>query len=149
MLDFTPSEKRVVVILSAVLIIAGVFQLFRPYTEKEQLFDYFESDSIFSRLSHQPAKRTRIIDFSNEQEKTISSTARKAKQTLKPGTIDINTANEEDLKKLPRIGPAMAKRIVEYRDTHGPFRKVNDLTKVKGIGNKTLEKLKIYLKPVN
>lgn len=55
--------------------------------------------------------------------------------------ININTASQSELELLPRIGPAMATRIIEYRDQHGPFRRAEDLDRVKGIGPKTLEKL--------
>lgn len=56
--------------------------------------------------------------------------------------ININTASATELEKLPRIGPKMAQRIITYRTQHGPFRRKEDLMKVKGIGKKTFEKLK-------
>ncbi|MGD9789090.1 MAG: helix-hairpin-helix domain-containing protein [Phycisphaerales bacterium] len=55
--------------------------------------------------------------------------------------ININTASQSELELLPRIGPALAGRIVEYREEHGPFRRPEDLDRVKGIGAKTLERL--------
>ncbi len=59
--------------------------------------------------------------------------------------IDINTASLDIIETLPHIGPVTAKSIVEYRRVHGKFRNVNDLTNVKGIGQKTLEKIRPYL----
>jgi competence protein ComEA len=59
--------------------------------------------------------------------------------------ISINGATADQLQTLPGIGPVMAGRIVEYRLTHGGFRSINDLLKIKGIGRKTLEKLKPYI----
>ena len=56
--------------------------------------------------------------------------------------IDINKASVEELVQLPRIGQKMAERIVEYRQEHGPFKTVEDLKAVKGIGDKVLEQLK-------
>jgi competence protein ComEA len=56
--------------------------------------------------------------------------------------ININTATAAELELLPRIGPAMAQRILDHRAARGPFRSINDLDKVKGIGPKTLEKLR-------
>ncbi|MGD8193915.1 helix-hairpin-helix domain-containing protein [Herbiconiux sp. P18] len=56
--------------------------------------------------------------------------------------INLNAASEIDLDALPRIGPAMASRIVEYRSTNGPFTSVDDLLQVPGIGEKTLENLR-------
>jgi competence protein ComEA helix-hairpin-helix repeat region len=56
--------------------------------------------------------------------------------------IDINTAGVEELIKLEKIGPAIAERIIEYRAANGPFKKIEDLTNVKGIGEKTVELIK-------
>jgi competence protein ComEA len=54
------------------------------------------------------------------------------------GLVRINTAAAEDLEALPGVGPVLAQRIVEYRDTHGPFGEVEDLLDVPGIGESKL-----------
>jgi competence protein ComEA len=56
--------------------------------------------------------------------------------------IDINTATVEQLDTLPRIGPALAQRIVDYRTQQGPFKKIEDIKNVKGIGDAVFEDLK-------
>ena len=56
--------------------------------------------------------------------------------------ININTATSQELQTLPRIGPALAQRIIEYRQIAGGFSTVDDLTNVRGIGEKTLEKIR-------
>jgi competence protein ComEA len=56
--------------------------------------------------------------------------------------ININTATISELTKLPGIGTTYAQRIIEYRKSHGPFQSLEDITKVKGIGPKTLEKMR-------
>ncbi len=61
------------------------------------------------------------------------------------GVIDPNIASKADLETLPGIGPVMAKRIIDYRRAHGPYKKIADLRKVSGIGRKKLEKMKPYL----
>jgi len=53
--------------------------------------------------------------------------------------ININTASARELTQLERIGPALAKRIVKYREKQGLFEKPEDITKVKGIGAKTFK----------
>jgi competence protein ComEA len=61
------------------------------------------------------------------------------------GKIDINTANEPELMTVDGIGETLAKRIVEFRDEHGPYNRIEDLLKVRGIGEKSLEKLRAHL----
>ena len=56
--------------------------------------------------------------------------------------IDINSASVQELQKLPQIGAAVAQRIVDYRAKHGKFAKIEEIMKVKGIGEKTFLKLK-------
>jgi competence protein ComEA len=53
--------------------------------------------------------------------------------------ININTATVAELAKLKRVGKEFAERIVQYRETNGPFAKEEDIVKVKGIGPKTYE----------
>ena len=60
----------------------------------------------------------------------------------KDGRIDINSATFEEFESLPGIGPATAKRIIDYRDINGRFDIVDDIAEVHGIGNKTIEKLR-------
>ncbi|MFC2468765.1 MAG: ComEA family DNA-binding protein, partial [Negativicutes bacterium] len=58
------------------------------------------------------------------------------------GLIHINTADEKTLEGLPGIGPVMARRIVEHRKQNGPFEKLEDLRKVRGIGEAKFARLK-------
>jgi len=51
--------------------------------------------------------------------------------------INLNTATLDELTQLKRVGPTYAQRIIDYRDQYGPFEKIEDLMKVKGIGPKT------------
>ncbi len=59
--------------------------------------------------------------------------------------VNINTASVAQLETLPHIGPALAQRIVDYRTAHGPFRTVDDLVAVKGIGATLLGMLRPYI----
>lgn len=61
------------------------------------------------------------------------------------GRINVNTATMEQLMFLPGIGKAMAGRIIEYRERFGPFRQVEDLLKVKGLGRSCLEEIQDYI----
>lgn len=58
------------------------------------------------------------------------------------GLIDLNTATREQLDTLPRVGPAMADRIIEWRETNGRFTSIDDLQSVPGIGDKMIAALR-------
>src|SRR3989442_5152700 len=59
--------------------------------------------------------------------------------------LNINTAGVDDLVALPGIGKAYAERIVEYRQKNGPFKKVEDILNVRGIGGKCFQRIKVRL----
>lgn len=63
------------------------------------------------------------------------------------GRIDLNTADVAALDTLPRIGPAMAQRIIDWREANGPIRSVDELLAVSGIGAKTVEALRPLVVP--
>ena len=56
-----------------------------------------------------------------------------------PAALNINTATAAELEALPGVGPVLAARIIAYREENGGFRAVEELTKVEGMGGKTLE----------
>jgi len=58
------------------------------------------------------------------------------------GRININSASSTELETLPRVGPKTAARIISDRNENGPFTTISDLTRVKGIGKKTVERIK-------
>ncbi|MEA5455331.1 helix-hairpin-helix domain-containing protein [Sinomonas sp. JGH33] len=65
--------------------------------------------------------------------------------TSKGGTVNLNSATVEDLTTLPRVGPVLAQRIVQYRTQHGRFSSVDGLDAVPGIGPAMLESLRPHL----
>lgn len=65
---------------------------------------------------------------------------------LPPAALDINRASAEDLQKLPGIGPKLAEQIVAYRRKHGPFRRVEDLLAIRGLGIKKWKAIRPYLR---
>ncbi|WP_227934895.1 helix-hairpin-helix domain-containing protein [Alkalihalobacillus deserti] len=61
------------------------------------------------------------------------------------GKIAINQVEAGEIEQLPGIGPSKAAAIISYRDEHGPFKDINDLLNVSGIGPKSIENLEEYL----
>jgi competence ComEA-like helix-hairpin-helix protein len=73
-----------------------------------------------------------------------SRKARPSHET-KRAVLDINRATAADFEKLPGIGPELARRIVAYRKEHGPFRRVEDLLVIRGMGEKKWRAIRPYL----
>ena len=63
----------------------------------------------------------------------------------KPALINLNTATVQELESLPGIGTKTAERIIEYRTKQGPFKKIEELMNVQGVGEKSFLKLKPQL----
>lgn len=107
---------------------------------------------VFFRNMFPPLKNAIVLDTSSSAVQDFSSTVTESiaapsnnecvsSVSLKsPGLVNINTATVSELITLDGIGESRAKAIIEYRDANGGFKSVDELTKVSGIGEKTLEK---------
>jgi len=141
MLIFTPAEKRAILITILIILSACAYQIINAYKPNPFTLDYKKQDSLFARVSSQSIKYTekevhrlsfRPLSEQRNQQKGIHQ-------------INLNNASSEELQKLPRVGPTMAARILEYRRIHGRFTAKEELMQIKGIGRKTFEKIKPYL----
>lgn len=65
-----------------------------------------------------------------------------ANTSTKEDKVNLNAANQAELETLPGIGPSKSTAIIEYRETNGPFKKIEDIQSISGFGEKTFEKLK-------
>ena len=92
-----------------------------------------------------PASATAAPASGDVPEAQASSERRAVSKPVFSGRMNLNTATSAQLQQLPRIGEAMAQRILDYRRANGRFRSVEDLNNVRGIGDKTLEKLRPHL----
>ncbi|MBR5487640.1 MAG: helix-hairpin-helix domain-containing protein [Phascolarctobacterium sp.] len=95
-----------------------------------------------SNLQESVSRNKRALNTNNElskMERAYEKTDNEKQELAFP--ININTANEKELDALPGIGPAIARRIVEYRSSQ-PFTKIEDIMQVKGIGEKKFAKIK-------
>lgn len=137
---FTPTESKVVFFLMVMFLIGLGVKIFTSGQPAIRHFDYSVSDSIFSARSAQkiPAESVHV------RETTVMESSLGAPVKPEPRPVNINTASKEDLIALPGIGETMAERIILYREEHGPFRSVDDLLNVRGIGRKKLERIAPY-----
>ncbi len=84
-----------------------------------------------------------LICASGMNVEAAPSTAEADRSGIAP--VDINRATADELTVVPGIGKATAERIVAFRDEHGPFKRTEDLLKIRGIGEKSFQKLRPYL----
>ncbi|MBM4124309.1 MAG: helix-hairpin-helix domain-containing protein [Nitrospira sp.] len=75
----------------------------------------------------------------------LSEKGREAGRIAGPRKLDLNRATAQELQMLPGIGAVLAQRVVEWRGAHGPFRTVEELQAVKGIGPKRMTQLRPLL----
>jgi len=140
----TKTEKRALLIVSAVIISGILIEWFNPHQINTKIYDYSLQDSLFKALSAHP-----VVSPQNELKNTKNTSRPGIKKPSTPllqnKSININKATKDELIRLPRIGPKMADRIIEYRKTTGPFRNIKEIKKVKGIGDKTFIKLAPYI----
>jgi len=141
---FTRNELKVILVLGTTLAVGlGVRWYGKtfppPQREDAPEFDYTRQDSLF-------LARSRTLD-STREDLSLDDSRRDRRKTdpLLPGLLDINRASKEDLLRLPGIGEKYAERILRYREEHGPFGAVEQLTAVRGIGPKTLERIRPFI----
>jgi comEA protein len=143
-LNFTRNEIIVVLFLVSTFLAGLVVRWFRETPGRSPAaFDYSAQDSIFSIRAE---KFTRLLKQAEDSLRPNRATSAKSERpVLRPGGINLNTASKSELMLLPGIGEAIAERIILFREDHGPFASVDELDKVKGIGKKTIARLRQYL----
>ncbi|MEJ2543531.1 MAG: helix-hairpin-helix domain-containing protein [Calditrichaceae bacterium] len=141
----TKSERRALLFITGILLASILVKWLIPHETNTAIYDYSMEDSLFKALSADTAETNSQPVEINKPLKTTNKRKSKKKEILKEKSININTADQKTLERLPRIGPSTAKLILEYREQNGPFKSINELDNVKRIGPKTLEKIEPYI----
>ena len=101
-----------------------------------------DSEKINMAQSLKDGQQLKVPEKTGTNSKTDSGKADKTKGTDSGEKVNINTADEKALDTLPGVGPAMAKRIIEYRESEGAFQSIEDIKKIRGIGEAKFAKMK-------
>lgn len=113
--DFSSSQIKLIIFLAVLLVVLSVWKFLRGYSEVDE----------------------RSLKFTIQVGDNDT-------RYLPPFRIDLNKSPADSLELLPGIGPVLASRIINYRDSVG-FKEPADILKVRGIGGNTYENLKDYL----
>ncbi|MBQ9852083.1 MAG: helix-hairpin-helix domain-containing protein [Ruminiclostridium sp.] len=92
-----------------------------------------------------PEAGVTLVAVREDRQGTAPAEKPQAPGMLAGEILDLNTASLSDFTRLPGIGETKAQAILTWRETYGPFRAVEDLLSVEGIGEKTLESLRPYI----
>ncbi|MGB9695707.1 MAG: ComEA family DNA-binding protein [Ignavibacteria bacterium] len=148
---FTKLESRAIILIILAILVGTAIKIVRNQTVSNSFdFESFDKEFIYKTSLYQA-----VTDLTSEDTITNSRTTEetntkktekgKKEQNLKEKSININTATKDELIKLPGVGPSTAEKIIEYREKINGFKKIEDIMKVKGIGQKKFEKMKPYI----
>lgn len=137
-MGFTRTESRVVLFLVITFVLGIGIKYLRESPLLRPAFDYAASDSEFAARSESVVRSGTAASETHRAAMSDSGPGARAPERR---IVDINHATKEELTQLPGIGPTIADRIILYRQDHGPFESVGQLTLVRGIGKKKLERL--------
>lgn len=153
---FTSLEIKVISFLFVVFAIGFMIKTFilsGSSDSREMKFDYSEQDSLFwaSGIDNYTDTIENVnnknVDYKQEvlDFRKPDFDSPKTEMILAEKSISLNKADVKTLEQLPGIGPKTAAKIIEYRQSIGKFRMLDELLKVKGIGNSKFSKIKKYL----
>jgi competence ComEA-like helix-hairpin-helix protein len=142
---FTRNETTVLLFLCVTLVAGSGLRWYRHAhgapPNPLSSYDYAVADSQFAALSRDAPP----ADSGRTPSARVRPSRGAPRDTLRPSSIDLNRADAGEIMRLPGVGPAIAQEIIRHRTENGPFRSVEDLLEVRGIGPKKLEKIRPYV----
>lgn len=151
-LEITRSERiAITTLLGCLVLTSGIYALAET-TPNYDSAHYAELEAVFAERSQDKQQEYNSILARYEPElheenlatapsDTIPPDSLKENRAISSGKVNINQAGAVQLRTLPGIGPAYAKRIIEWREKNGPFTSKQQLLEIKGIGEKRLENM--------
>jgi len=139
-----PYQRRVILTLSAIILIGLSLKLI----DRQRQAIQFDIKGFLDGYKH-----TAVVDTSRPNVEASTNALIQPKDIVIGDSlgvesiliVNINTADIIQIQKLPGIGPVLAQRIVDYRDSIGHYEKLEDLLGVPGIGEKKLLKMEPFL----
>ena len=142
-MSITPSEKKALLFLAALLSLgAGARFVGALRSERGALSQKPSNDRLsvqIAAVDSVKSRQRRARQVRSQRPSRTRARAANPAAVTQPDTaiiIDVDRASPSELELLPRVGPALAKRIVSDRDEHGPYGSLEALMRVKGIGPK-------------
>jgi comEA protein len=126
--SFTPQEAKAIIFLIVILLIGSGVTLYKKYHPDFAPELLLKENRNTEKKVLEPAKSSNV-----PENISLKITDKK---------INLNRATLQELDSLPGIGEELGKRILAYRESKGNFSSIEELKKIKGIGQKTFEKLK-------
>ena len=119
--------------------------------DAKEVLEQHRQDSLFFALSRAANERDSLF-FSLPEDSLLPASVRNREEHhsktegLRFHSISLNLGTKEDLMRLPGVGPAIAERILEYREERGSFRSLSELENIHGIGEGHFEKMRRFLR---
>lgn len=170
-IGFTKGEIKVIIFIVLIIISGFTIKYYKHlFGESYVNYNYSKSDSEF--LSKSNSNLTIISDSTNNKRDTsvlynenetqlyqqlkssddsinsgqkIKPKKSKKELNLKEKSININTVGKDSLLLLPGVGESTAEKIILFREKYNGFKTIEDIMKIKGIGKKKFEKMKVYI----
>ncbi|OGU71576.1 MAG: hypothetical protein A2V93_07305 [Ignavibacteria bacterium RBG_16_34_14] len=155
LIGLTETEIKILLFLITTFLVGFCYKTFFLQDENKsvKVFDYSKEDSLFFAVEDEPEK----TGNENQQDKAIdykqevldfnpgNFSGSNSKITPAEKSINLNSANLEELILLPGIGKKTAERIIELRDKRGKFKSLRELLEIKGIGESKFQNIIQYL----